>query len=203
MASTTTTTPAKTDKPRMSQMALQEQRWGRLFVAAPFVGFCLFSAFPIVFAFVASLSNWTGTNSVFANFCGLNNYIELFTDARFWKTVGTTIIYMTGIPIGMILGLLIATAMNRRIPGVKILRTMYYVPVISSLVAVAILWAWVFNYDFGLLNLIIKVLTGAKGPNWLGDEAWIKVAMINFMLWKGLGTSVILYLSGHQNIPRD
>lgn len=172
-------------------------------MAAPFVGFCLFSAFPIVFAFVASLSNWTGTNSVFANFCGLNNYIELFTDARFWKTVGTTIIYMTGIPIGMILGLLIATAMNRRIPGVKILRTMYYVPVISSLVAVAILWAWVFNYDFGLLNLIIKALTGAKGPNWLGDEAWIKVAMIIFMVWKGLGTSVILYLSGLQNIPRD
>ena len=203
MAATTTTTPAKTDKPRMSRMALQEQRWGRLFVAAPFVGFCLFSAFPIVFAFVASLSNWTGTNSVFANFCGLNNYIELFTDARFWKTVGTTIIYMTGIPIGMILGLLIATAMNRRIPGVKILRTMYYVPVISSLVAVAILWAWVFNYDFGLLNLIIKALTGAKGPNWLGDEAWIKVAMIIFMVWKGLGTSVILYLSGLQNIPRD
>ena len=187
MASTTTTTPAKTDKPRMSQMALQEQRWGRLFVAAPFVGFCLFSAFPIVFAFVASLSNWTGTNSVFANFCGL------FTDSRFWMTVGTTIIYMTGIPVGMILGLLIATAMNRRIPGVKILRTMYYVPVISSLVAVAILWAWVFNYDFGLLNLIIKALTGAKGPNWLGDEAWIKVAMIIFMVWKGLGTSVILY----------
>jgi multiple sugar transport system permease protein len=101
------------------------------------------------------------------------------------------------------LGLLIATAMNRRIPGVKILRTMYYVPVISSLVAVAILWAWVFNYDFGLLNLIIKALTGAKGPNWLGDEAWIKVAMIIFMVWKGLGTSVILYLSGLQNIPRD
>ena len=203
MASTTTTTPAKTDKPRMSQMALQEQRWGRLFVAAPFVGFCLFSAFPIVFAFVASLSNWTGTNSVFAYFCGLYYYIELVTDTRFWKTVGTTIIYMTGIPIGMILGLLIATAMNRRIPGVKILRTMYYVPVISSLVAVAILWAWVFNYDFGLLNLIIKALTGAKGPNWLGDEAWIKVAMIIFMVWKGLGTSVILYLSGLQNIPRD
>ncbi len=184
-------------------MGLQEQRWGRIFVAAPFIGFCLFSAFPIVFAFVASLSNWTGTNSIFASFCGLDNYIELFTDSRFWMTVGTTIIYMIGIPIGMILGLLIATAMNRKIPGVKVLRTMYYVPVISSLVAVAILWAWVFNYDFGLLNIIIKAITGGKGPNWLGDEHWIKVSMIIFMVWKGLGTSVILYLSGLQNIPRD
>ncbi len=202
MAASTVTKPAQTNKPHMSRMALQEQRWGRLFVAAP-IGFCLFSAFPIVFAFVASLSNWTGTNSVFANFCGLSNYIELFTDSRFWMTVGTTIIYMIGIPVGMILGLLIATAMNRKIPGVKVLRTMYYVPVISSLVAVAILWAWVFNYDYGLLNLIIKAVTGGKGPNWLGDEAWIKVSMIIFMVWKGLGTSVILYLSGLQNIPRD
>lgn len=203
MAANTAAKPVKKEKQHISQMALQEQRWGRLFVSAPFVGFCLFSAFPIVFAFVASLSNWTGTNSIFGNFCGLNNYIELFTDSRFWKTMGTTIIYMIGIPIGMILGLLIATAMNRKIPGVKVLRTMYYVPVISSLVAVAILWAWVFNYDYGLFNIIIKAITGGKGPNWLGDEVWVKVAMIIFMVWKGLGTSVILYLSGLQNIPRD
>lgn len=203
MAATTATKPAKTSKPNMSRMALQEQRWGRLFVAAPFIGFCLFSAFPIVFAFVASLSNWTGTNSIFANFIGFNNYIELFTDSRFWMTVGTTIIYMIGIPVGMILGLLIATAMNRKIPGVKILRTMYYVPVVSSLVAVAILWTWVFNYDFGLLNIIIQAISGKHGPNWLGNEFWVKVAMIIFMVWKGLGSSVILYLSGLQNIPRD
>lgn len=202
MAASTATKPAKT-KPHLSQMALQEQRWGRLFVAAPFIGFCLFSAFPIVFAFVASLSNWTGTNSIFNNFIGFKNYAELLTDARFWKTMGTTVIYMIGIPIGMILGLLIATAMNRKIPGVKILRTMYYVPVISSLVAVAILWAWVFNYDYGLFNIIIKAISGGKGPNWLGDETWVKVAMIIFMTWKGLGTSIILYLSGLQNIPRD
>ena len=202
MAASTAAKPAKT-KPHMSQMALQEQRWGRLFVAAPFIGFCLFSAFPIVFAFVASLSNWTGTNSIFNNFIGLKNYAELLTDARFWKTMGTTVIYMIGIPIGMVLGLLIATAMNRKIPGVKILRTMYYVPVISSLVAVAILWAWVFNYDYGLFNIIVKALSGLKGPNWLGDEFWVKVAMIIFMTWKGLGTSIILYLSGLQNIPRD
>ena len=203
MAKTTVTKAAKAGSSRMSDMALKEQRWGRLFVAAPFIGFCRFSAFPIVFAFVASLSNWTGTNSIFANFNGLSNYIELFTDSRFWMTVGTTIIYMIGIPVGMILGLLIATAMNRKIPGVKILRTMYYVPVISSLVAVAILWAWVFNYDFGLLNLIIQAISGKHGPNWLGNEFWVKVAMIIFMVWKGLGTSVILYLSGLQNIPRD
>ncbi len=191
------------EKVTLSKVALEEERWGRLFVMPPFVGFCIFMAFPIVFAFVASLSNWTGTNSIFENFVGFKNYIDLLQDERFWKTMGTTIIYMLGIPIGMVLALVTAVAMNRKIPGVKILRTLYYVPVVSSLVAVAILWAWVFNFDYGLLNIIIKALTGMKGPNWLGDEFWVKVAMIIFMVWKGLGGSIILYLSGLQSIPRD
>lgn len=193
----------KTAKKKLSKVALEEERWGRLFVLPPFAGFCIFMAFPIVFAFIASFTNWTGTNSIFESFCGIENYADLFTDAKFWKTVITTIIYMIGIPIGMVLALLTAVAMNRKIPGVKILRTMYYVPVVSSLVAVAILWAWVFNYDYGLLNIIIEAITGQHGPNWLGDENWVKVAMIIFMVWKGLGTSIILYLSGLQSIPRD
>lgn len=142
-------------------------------------------------------------NSLVDNFCGLENYIAIFHDEKFWKCLLTTIIYLIGIPIGMILGLVIAMGMNRKIPGIRVLRTMYYVPVVSSLVAISILWAWVYNYDYGLLNSIIKALMGMHGPNWLGDEFWVKVAMIIFMVWKGLGTSIILYLAGLQNIPRN
>ena len=160
-------------------------------------------AYPIVFAVIASMSKWTGLNSLVDNMCGLGNYIAIFQDEKFWKSLGTTVIYLIGIPIGMFLGLLIAMGMNRKIPGKRVLTTMYYVPVVSSLVAVSILWAWVFNYDYGLLNTVIKFLTGQHGPNWLGDEAWVKVAMIIFMTWKGLGTSVILYVAGLQNIPKD
>ncbi|MGN0204311.1 MAG: carbohydrate ABC transporter permease, partial [Coprococcus sp.] len=173
------------------------------FVAPPFIGFCIFMAFPIVFAFIASLTKWNGMNNMFDNFVGLRNYINLMTDAKFWKVLLNTVIYMLGIPLGMILGIVIAMGMNRKIRGIKVLRTMYYIPVISSLVAVAILWMWVFNYDYGLLNSIIKTLTGQHGPNWLGDEFWVKVSMIIFMTWKGLGTSIILYLSGLQSIPKD
>ena len=132
-----------------------------------------------------------------------SNYIKLFTDEKFWKVLLNTIIYMIGIPCGMILGVVIALGMNRKIRGIKVLRTMYYIPVISSLVAVSILWAWVFNYDYGLFNSIIKAVSGVHGPNWLGDEFWVKVALIIFMVWKGLGTSIILYLAGLQNIPRN
>ena len=184
-------------------MAKREERWAWLFIAAPFVGFMLFMAYPIVFALVASTSKWTGVNSLLGNIVGLRNYIKIFSDHKFWLSMGTTIIYMIGIPIGMILGILIAMGLNRGIPGKRVLTTMYYVPVVSSLVAVSILWAWVFNYDYGLLNGIYKALTGMHGPNWLGDEHMVKISLIIFMVWKGLGGTVILYLAGLQNIPRD
>lgn len=190
-------------KVQRSAMAKREERWAWLFIAPPFIGFMLFMAYPIVFAVIASTSKWTGINSLWGNIVGLQNYIKIFSDVKFWKSMGTTIIYMIGIPIGMILGMLIAMGLNRKIPGKRFLTTMYYVPVVSSLVAVSILWAWVFNYDYGLLNGIYKLLTGMHGPNWLGDEQMVKVSLIIFMVWKGLGGTVILYLAGLQNIPQD
>lgn len=190
-------------KKKMGRAALIEHRWGLAFVAPPFIGFLIFMAFPIVFAFVASLTKWNGMNNMLDRVVWFENYAKLLTDEKFWKVLGNTVIYMIGIPIGMVLGLVIAVGMNRKIRGIKVLRTLYYVPVVSSLVAVAILWMWVFNYDFGLLNSMIKFFTGQKGINWLGDEFWVKVSMIIFMVWKGLGTSIILYLAGLQSIPRD
>ena len=190
-------------KVRMPEMAKREERWAWLFIAPPFIGFMCFMAYPIVFAIIVSMSRWTGINSLWGNLVGLRNYGEILTDSKFWQSMGTTIIYMIGIPIGMILGIIIAMGLNRNLPGKRLLTTMYYVPVVSSLVAVSILWAWVFNYDYGLLNGIYKLLTGQHGPNWLGDEKMIKVSMIIFMVWKGLGGTIILYLAGLQNIPRD
>ena len=194
-----------TSKPRynMSALAKQEERWAWLFIAPTVIGFLCFMVYPIIFTFVASMTSWNGTNNMLENFNGLNNYTKLITDVKFWKTLTTTMIYFIGIPIGMILGLLLALAMNRKIFGVRILRTMYYIPVISSLVAVSILWAWIYNYDYGLINTIIKLVTGKHGPNWLGDPILIKVSIIIFMVWKGLGTSIILYLAGLQGIPKN
>jgi multiple sugar transport system permease protein len=187
----------------ISEMAKREERWAWLFIAAPFVGFLIFMAYPIGFAIFASFSRWTGINSLTGNMVGVANYIDILRDEKFWKSMLTTIIYMIGIPIGMILGLVIAMGLNRMRFTRRFFTTVYYIPVVSSLVAVSILWAWVFNYDYGLFNSIIKALTGVHGPNWLGDEFWVKVAMIIFMTWKGLGGSIILYLAGLQNIPKD
>ena len=173
-------------KKKMSKGAFREHCYGLAFVAPPFIGFLVFMAFPIVFAFVASLTTWNGMNNMLEHFCGFENYIKLFTDEKFWKVLGHTVIYMIGIPIGMFLGIFIAMGMNRKIRGIKVLRTMYYVPVISSLVAVAILWAFVFNYDNGLINVIIKAITGKQGPNWLGNELFFTFQV--FRVFQGITT---------------
>lgn len=193
-------------KIKLSKTAKREERWAILFVTLPILGFFIFMAWPIVFAVLTSFSSWNGAKGfqgMLNHMVGFKNYIKLFHDAKFWQTLLTTMIYFIGIPIGMLIGLICAMGMNRKIPGVRVLRTMYYLPVISSLVSVAILWAWVFNYDYGLFNVIIKAITGHHGPDWLGDRIMIKIALIIFMVWKGLGTSIILYLAGLQNIPRS
>ena len=93
----------KQPKHKMSAMAKKEERTAWLFIALPFLGFLLFMAYPICFAVFASMSKWTGMNSLVDNFCGLQNYINIFHDEKFWKSLLTTIIYLIGIPIGMIL----------------------------------------------------------------------------------------------------
>ena len=92
--------------------------------------------------------------------------------------------------------------MNRDIPGKNTFRVLYYIPVISSIAAVSILWRWVYNGDYGLLNQVLSVF-GIDGPNWLNNEATVKPAIMAMTIWKGLGMSMLLYLAGLQSIPKD
>ena len=119
------------EKTKLSAMAKKEERWAWLFIASPFIGFLLFMAYPIVFAVIASGSKWTGLNSLWGNMVGFGNYVKILHDKHFWQALLTTVIYMIGIPIGMILGMTIAMGLNRKIPGKRVLTTMYYVPVVS------------------------------------------------------------------------
>ena len=135
-------------------------------------------------------------------FIGVQNYIQAFQDPYFLKSLGNTFFYMIGIPIGLVLALVLALAMNRRMPGRAFFRSIYYVPVVSSLAAVAILWQWAYNGDFGLVNQVLD-LVGIDGPNWLQDTSTVKPALIIMAVWKGLGYSTILYLAAVQAVPRN
>jgi len=183
-----------------SRLHRSEQRWALAFVAAPVIGYLLFTLYPVCFAVYASLTNWNGLGVM--RFVGLDNYVRLFTDANFLESLYNTFFYMIGIPIGLAVSLALAVAMNRKIVGLTAFRTIYYVPVISSLAAIAILWQWAYNGDFGLVNQALA-LVGIDGPNWLASTFWAKPAIILMAIWKGLGFSMILYLAAIQSVPRS
>ncbi|WP_323960368.1 ABC transporter permease subunit [Arthrobacter sp. JZ12] len=185
-----------TRRPRLHR---QEHLTALAFVALPVIGFLLFTLYPMLFSIYASFTDWNGLTAPV--FSGLDNYIAMFQDPYFLEAMYNTFYLMIGIPIGLVISLALALAMNRKMRGSTFFRTVYYVPVISSIAAVAILWQWAFNGDFGLINQTLA-LVGIDGPNWLQDANMVKPALIIMAIWKGLGFSMLLYLAALQSVPR-
>lgn len=132
---------------------------------------------------------------------GFDNFAELFTTPTFWYSLGNTFFYLIGIPIGMIIALFLAMGMNRKIPGVRILRTMYYVPVVSSGCGFCAVEPDL--YPERLLNAVLKSLFGIDGPNWLYDPGTVNGLSSSSLFGKGVGGTTVLYLAGLQNINRS
>lgn len=184
---------------RKSQLYKDEQKAAIAFIIIPVIGFIVFSMIPFFISLYASFTDWNGIGQM--NFIGLANYKSLFKDEYFWKTLYNTFYLMLGIPIGLMISFLLASALSRRIVGKTIFRVIYYIPVVSSLAAISILWQWAYNGDFGLVNQILDIF-GIQGPNWLQNVNTVKPAIIIMAVWKGVGYSMLLYLAAIQNVPR-
>ncbi|MEK3889351.1 carbohydrate ABC transporter permease [Bacillus sp. FSL K6-3431] len=169
------------------------------FVASPIIGFLLFGLVPTIWSVGLSFTEWNLIDS--PKFIGIDNYKELVKDEKLYKSIFNTVYLMIGIPIGMIISLVLAVMMNRKIKGITVFRAIYYIPVISPIIAVALVWQWIFNYDYGLLNNMLWEWFGMEGPNWLGNAAWVKPSLIIIGVWAGVGGTMILYLAGLQSIP--
>ncbi|MCG6567144.1 carbohydrate ABC transporter permease [Tessaracoccus sp. ZS01] len=183
---------------RKTHLYRREHWVAAAFIALPLLGFLVFAIGPFLYAVYASFTNWNMLSD--PQPVGLQNYITAFNDPYFLTSLGNTFFYMIGIPIGLVLALTLALAMNRRMPGRALFRSIYYVPVVSSLAAVSILWQWAYNGDFGLVNQVLE-LVGIDGPNWLQNTATVKPALIIMAVWKGLGYSMLLYLAALQSVP--
>lgn len=202
-ASGQTTPPTSTVSPgalRKSKLHRREHRVALAFVAIPIIGFLIFTLYPLGYSVYASMTNWNGLGVM--SWVGLDNYVKMFNDPYFRKALFNTFFLMIGIPIGLIISLLLALALNRKMRGTTFFRTVYYLPVISSIAAIAIMWQWAFNGDFGLINQTLA-LVGIDGPNWLMDKNTVKPALILMSVWKGLGYSMLLYLAAIQSVPRS
>ncbi len=137
-----------------------------------------------------------------AVFTGLDNYKKLFTeDPLFWQSLFNTMYAAIGIPIGIGLSLLIAMGLSKNIKGIYFFRTAFFLPSICSIVALTLMWKWIFNADYGVLNNILGFFH-INGPNWLGSSTWAMPALIIQGVWGGLGTGMILYIAALKNVPR-
>jgi multiple sugar transport system permease protein len=171
-----------------------------IFMSPVILGLLLFYLGPMVASFYFSLTSYDMLSS--ARWVGLDNYRTMADDQIFWKSLRVTIIY-SGVSVPLVLGLALARALllNQRFKGVTAFRTIYYLPTVMSGVAIATLWRWIFNADFGILNLLLEKV-GIIGPNWLGSETWALPALIMTSLWTAGGT-MLIFLAGLQGIPAD
>jgi multiple sugar transport system permease protein len=130
-------------------------------------------------------------------------YIVGAIDPIFWKAMLNTFFFLIALPISLAIALIFALAMNQHIVGARFFRTMYYVPVILPIAALALIWLWIFNPDYGLLNYFLGQLGFASNTNWLGNPATVKPALVIMIIWRGLGYQVLIYLAGLQSVPRQ
>ena len=169
---------------------------------APWViGFIGFEVGPLIASAVISLLHYDLIQAPV--WAGAANYVELLTDDKlFWQSLKVTVIYSgLSVPIRLAAALLVAMLMNQKIRGIAVFRTIFYMPSVVSGVAVALLWYWVFNAKFGILNYILGFV-GIIGPNWLMDTRWVMPAFIVMSLW-GIGGSMVIFLAGLQGVPQE
>lgn len=178
-----------------------EYLWAYLFISAPILGFLLFAFIPLSFSVYVSFTQYSGYQAPV--FQGADNYSRLLTNDRlFWNTLFNTFYSALGIPIGMVIALGIAMSLNQKIRGIHFFRTVFFLPTISSVVALTLLWKWMFNSDYGLLNYLLDLI-GIQGPAWLSSERWAMPAMIIQGVWGGLGFHMVLYLAALQGVPKS
>ncbi len=132
---------------------------------------------------------------------GLDNYRQLFNDDLFWQALKVTMIYtFISVPLMMITSLGLALLLNQRVLGLSVFRTIFYLPTVTTGVAVALLWVWLLQPDFGLINNMLWSIFGIRGPQWLYDENWVLPALVLKSLW-GVGGPMLIYLAALQGVP--
>jgi len=176
----------------------REAMVGYLFLSPWLLGFLIFLVGPMVASIYLSLTEYKVIKAPV--WIGLANYVRMFSDELFYHSMQVTVTYTAlSVPLGIVAALGVAVLLNQRIVASGLFRTIFYLPSVISGVAVAIVFAWIFNFRFGILNYFLS-LVGIPGPNWLGHPRWTLWAFVLMSLW-GIGGNVIIFLAALQGVP--
>jgi len=171
------------------------------FILPALIVYISFWIYPFISVVHLSFHRWhLGLGSM--RFVGIQQYLALTRDGDFWNALKNTILFMgTTVPLFVVISLLLAILINRGIRGISIFRTAYYIPVVTSLVAVGIIWVWLYDVDYGLLNFLLTKI-GLPPSLWLSGTNTALPSLVIVYVWQRVGFYMIIYLAGLQNIPR-
>lgn len=184
-----------------SRLANREARWGWFFISPWIIGFILFTFFPVIASLFLSFTQYELVTA--PTWVGVRNYANLFTvDRLFLLSLYNTAYYVLfSVPLSIIVAFVLSLLLNIKMHGMNFYRTVFYLPAVTSGVGVSLLWMWLFNPQFGLINYLLRSV-GLPTPGWLVDPAWAKPAFIMMSLW-GVGSTVVIFLAGLQGVPRN
>jgi multiple sugar transport system permease protein len=195
-----TATTGSNERPGNGPLAA-ERRWALLFLAPTILGLAVLSAGPILATFAISFTKWDLLTA--PNVVGLDNYAALLSDDRFLLALRNTFFYTAvSVPIGSAIALGLAVALNQSFRGIAFVRAAYFLPVVTSTIAVSLVWQWIYAKDAGLLNEVLG-LVGIPAQRWLADPTLAMPSIVAMSIWQGLGVNVIIFLAGLQAIPSE
>lgn len=190
-----------TKKPRMGKRQRREEMAAYLFIAPVVFGLSVFYIFP----FLQNL--WFGFNDVnqfnVASFCGIDNYVNLIKDKEFITALINSLkSAVVIVPAVVILSLLTASLLNTKIRGKSIYRTLYFLPAVTMSVAISLVWKWIYNGEYGILNSVLKIF-GIQGKNWLSSPRYALLMILIVEIWMAIGYNMIILLAGMQGISKS
>lgn len=199
-ANTTVRQPSLTTRLRRAGgLRRSDWLWGYLFISINFLGFAIFSLGPIIGSLALSFMGWRLLQP--PHFTGLTNLNQLVGDGLFFQTLLNTAYFVVGyVPLVTVLAFLLAVLLNRPLRGIGLLRGIYFLPQITLLVSVAMVWHWLLDPQAGMLTYALQAL-GMTSPQWLADAHWAMPTIILVAVWQDVGYFAVVYLAGLQSVP--
>ena len=193
-------TVTKTGK-RFKDKKVKEWIVAYIFIAPLVIGLCIFYFFPFIQNFWFSFNDVNKFNRT--SFIGLDNYINLLHNKELYRTLGNTLKYIVvTVPVGLFLSLMVAALLNADIKGKSFYRTIYFLPSVTMSVAIALVWKWIYNGEYGLLNSMLREL-GLNGQNWLSNNRIALYMIMVVGIWGSIGYNMIILLAGMQGISKQ
>ncbi len=185
-----------------SQRQVRQTLTAWSFILPSLIGLGIFVYGSLVYSLYISFTSWDLLTP--AKWVGFANYARVFRDETFIQCLYNTVYFVVAIvPLGIVFAMAMAMALNKQLPGIGFFRAAYYMPSITSTIAIGMVWLWIFNPDQGVLNALLKLIGVSNPPRWLESRVWAKPALSIMRLWQVSGYYMIMYLSGLQNIPNE